>query len=204
VIDTADSTAEDPPARRTRGPQLLNAICDHAMQHGLAALSLRPVAHAVGSSTGVLRFLFGSKEKLIARLLDLLLTRDRAMLGHDQGCPDDVDDLNQLWRRVRSPQRRHQMLLSFEGQIYSLRRPGRVPYAEAHFRAWLAAAARAAPAACRDPESIQATLIVAMLRGALLDLLATGDSDRVHAAVTLYIRSLETASATRTTLRGRR
>jgi hypothetical protein len=95
---------------------LLDAICGYAEQHGLAALSPCSVASAVGSGTGVLRFLFGSKDELIARLLNLLLTRDRVAVG--DGCGVDVDGPHNLWRRVRSPRRRRQMLLSLEGQVY--------------------------------------------------------------------------------------
>ena len=50
---------------------------------------------------------------------------------------------------------------------------------------WLAVLAAAQPAGVRDSAAGRAerTLVLAVLRGALLDLLATGDAERVSAAV---------------------
>ena len=53
----------DPPS--TRQVELVEAAYAYALEHGLAGASLRPVAEAIGSSTGVLRFLFGSKDGLV-------------------------------------------------------------------------------------------------------------------------------------------
>ena len=55
-----------PSARRT---ELVEAAYAYALEHGLAGASLRPVAEAIGSSTGVLRFLFGSKDGLVRAIL---------------------------------------------------------------------------------------------------------------------------------------
>ncbi|MFD8864342.1 hypothetical protein ACFV1F_08135 [Streptomyces sp. NPDC059590] len=58
---------------------------------------------------------------------------------------------------------------------------------------WLALLARSQPAAGRDTEAARAqrTLVLAVLRGALLDLLATGDSARATAALHLQLDLLE-------------
>ncbi|MCC5697309.1 TetR family transcriptional regulator, partial [Klebsiella pneumoniae] len=60
-----------PSARKV---ELLEAAYRYALTHGLAGLSLRPLAKEIGSSPRVLLYLFGSKEGLV----QALLTRARA------------------------------------------------------------------------------------------------------------------------------
>jgi hypothetical protein len=57
---------------------------------------------------------------------------------------------------------------------------------------WLAVLAAAQPAAQRDTAAgrAQRTLVLAVLRGALLDLLATGDTARTAAAVDRQLAGL--------------
>jgi len=52
-----------------RKEELLELAYAYVREHGLAQLSLRPLAAATGSSPRVLLFLFGSKEGLIRALL---------------------------------------------------------------------------------------------------------------------------------------
>lgn len=53
-----------------RRAEIVEAAYEYVLGAGLAGASLRPLADAVGSSTGVLRFLFGSKDGLVAAVLD--------------------------------------------------------------------------------------------------------------------------------------
>ena len=53
-----------------RQNELLEAAYRYVLQHGISRTSLRPLAAAIGSSTRVLMFLFGSKDGLIRALLD--------------------------------------------------------------------------------------------------------------------------------------
>ncbi len=52
-----------------RRKELLERAYQYALAHGLADLSLRPLAAAIGSSPRVLLFLFGSKDGLVRALL---------------------------------------------------------------------------------------------------------------------------------------
>src|SRR5437588_13000396 len=52
-----------------RREELLERAYRYILQHGVADLSLRPLAAAVGSSPRVLLFLFGSKAGLVQALL---------------------------------------------------------------------------------------------------------------------------------------
>jgi AcrR family transcriptional regulator len=53
-------------------PDLLAAMAAHVRAHGLAGASLRPLARAAGTSDRMLIYHFGSKDALIAALLDQL------------------------------------------------------------------------------------------------------------------------------------
>ena len=53
----------------SRKAELLELAYAHALEHGLAGMSLRPLADAIGSSPGVLLYCFGSKDGLVRGLL---------------------------------------------------------------------------------------------------------------------------------------
>src|SRR5258705_10074843 len=48
---------------------LLEAATDHVLEHGMAGLSLRPLALALGTSPRMLLYHFGSKEQLVTDVL---------------------------------------------------------------------------------------------------------------------------------------
>ena len=63
-----------------RRRELLDAAYRYVLDHGLADLSLRPLAAAIGSSPRVLLFLFGSKDGLVAALLARARAEELAVL----------------------------------------------------------------------------------------------------------------------------
>ncbi|MGH3608742.1 MAG: TetR/AcrR family transcriptional regulator [Pseudonocardiaceae bacterium] len=79
------SPAQGGPAQAgsPRRDQLLERAYAYVLNHGLAGMSLRPLAAAVGSSPRVLLFLFGSKDDLVRALL----ARARA---------DEIEHLNRV------------------------------------------------------------------------------------------------------------
>ena len=58
--------------RRLSRETLLPLLAAHVLEHGLSGLSLRPLAKAAGTSDRMLIYHFGSKERLVADLLDHL------------------------------------------------------------------------------------------------------------------------------------
>ncbi len=60
-----------PPARMSR-ETLLPPLVAYVMQHGLADASLRPLAKAAGTSDRMLLYHFGTKDALVAALLEYL------------------------------------------------------------------------------------------------------------------------------------
>jgi AcrR family transcriptional regulator len=55
-------------------------MADHVLAHGLPVATLRPLAAAAGTSDRMLIYRYGTKDALIARLLDILADRLTAML----------------------------------------------------------------------------------------------------------------------------
>jgi AcrR family transcriptional regulator len=185
-----------PPTPSARESELLEAAYTYALGHGLAELSLRPLAAAVGSSPRVLLYLFGSKEGLIRALLararrDELALVERVGRGRERGGGDPAAMALELWRWLADDAHRALLALWAESYVRSLTEPQGpwAGFAEATVRDWLELLAGAQEEAERDTPAGEArrTLVLAVLRGALLDLLATGDAERTTAAVELAL-----------------
>ena len=181
----------DPSARRD---ELLEGAYRYVLEHGINSLSLRPLARAVGSSPRVLLFLFGSKEGLVRALLDRARVDELALLA-DLGSPGaDVDlptTVAALWRWLVADERRALLRLWAEAYARSLLEPNGPwrAFARAGVEDWLALLAAAQPPRRRHTRAAVAerTLALAVLRGALLDLLATDDAERATAAVQRHL-----------------
>lgn len=181
--------ASTPSARQT---ELLERAYAYALRHGLADLSLRPLAAAIGSSPRVLLFLFGSKDGLVRALLARARLDELALLDElrqDDGHPDTALDVvaGRVWAWLAAPEHRPLLTLWVEGYARSLVDPDGpwAGFARATVEDWLTVLAAAQPPEHRDTPAgrAQRSLVLAVLRGALLDLLATGDVERTSAAV---------------------
>jgi AcrR family transcriptional regulator len=69
------------PAPKDRRAELSESICDWMLEHGVAALSLRPLATALGTSTYSLIYWFGSRDGVIAAGLDVSERRQQEMIA---------------------------------------------------------------------------------------------------------------------------
>ncbi|GAA3744343.1 AcrR family transcriptional regulator [Spinactinospora alkalitolerans] len=182
----------DGPPPSARQIDLVERAYRYALDHGLAELSLRPLASAIGSSPRVLLYLFGSKDGLVRALLAraradelALLDRLRDLNGRRPLGLDTVAE--QIWAWLAAPEHRPLLTLWAEGYSRSLIDPEGPwgGFARATVEDWLDVLAAAQPPEHRDAPlgARQRTLVLAVLRGALLDLLATGDEERTTAAV---------------------
>ena len=189
--------AQPPPSARQA--ELLEAGYAYALTHGLADLSLRPLAAAIGSSPRVLMFLFGNKDGLVRALLARARADELAALEQlrapDDGAPPGLRAAcAEIWSWLSSPAHRPLLTLWLEGYARSLVDPDGAwtDFARATVRDWLEVLALAQSADERDtPDGAERrTLALAVLRGALLDLLATGDTKRTTAAVDRALAAL--------------
>lgn len=182
-----------------RETELLDLAYQYALEHGLGDLSLRPLAKAIGSSPRVLLYLFGSKDGLIRALLtraradELALLEQAPRRSEVERSGIDVT-ASQVWSWLIAEEHRALLTLWVEGYARSLVDPTGpwAGFARSTVEDWLTLLAASQPAGERDTSAgaAQRTLALAVLRGALLDLLATGDVERTTAAVHQQLTAL--------------
>ncbi|MFD8751033.1 TetR family transcriptional regulator [Kitasatospora sp. NPDC059577] len=180
------------PARRER---TLARATDHVLAHGLAGLSLRPLAAALDTSPRMLLYDFGSKQELVAAVLAEARRRGAARLT---GCPPPgtgtpAQRLRGIWTWLSAPERAPFVRLFFEVHADGLAHPEHYPDRARAITDWfdtLSAAFR--DVADGEDDTATPTLVMAVLRGLLFDLTTTGDRDRADRALERFARLLGT------------
>jgi AcrR family transcriptional regulator len=185
-----------------RGPRerLLAAVLAYVSEHGVSDLRLREVAAAVGTSHRMLIYHFGSREGLMVAIVRAVEAAQQAFLAELAADPSvsEADAIRLMWRRLAEPALWPNERLFFE--IYALAlqgRPGTAGLLDDVVSAWVEPAAAWAMGHGRSTEAARADarLGVAVMRGLLLDLLATGDRAAVDAAVERFARLYEASGA---------
>jgi AcrR family transcriptional regulator len=196
-VTAADQAPSPRPSPRKE--ELLELAYRYVLAHGLAGMSLRPLADAVGSSPRVLLFLFGSKDALVRELLSRARADELRVLDGargERGAGGLAEFAGRIWGWLVAPEHRGLLTLWVEAYGRSLVEPDGAwaGFARRTVTDWLdVLAGLQAPARRRGRAGeTERTLLLAVLRGAFLDLLATGDVERTTAAVTVHLRGLRT------------
>lgn len=183
-------------APSARQDELLELAYQYVLVHGLAEMSLRPLAKAIGSSPRVLLFLYGSKDNLIRALLERARADELAAVAafRDTDSPADlIDSARQVWHWLSAESHRHLLGLWVEAYARSLVDPDGpwARFAAQTVQDWLGLLASRQPPRRRGRAgAAERTAVLAVLRGAMLDLLATGDVARTSQGVDLVLRAL--------------
>ena len=180
-----------------RRAELLDLTMRYAAQHGIATLSLRPLAAALGTSSRMLVHYFGTKEELIGQALVAARPDIPALLAaHARAGHDPARMAGRLWRELTTggeQETRTRLLL--EVMALALTQPEQYrEYAVNAVRAWLdplVDALRAAGPTARDARA-RATMLVSGLRGLALDRYLTGDRQRTDDAAAALIAAATT------------
>ncbi|MCC3313732.1 TetR/AcrR family transcriptional regulator [Nocardia africana] len=170
-----------------RRGELIDAIMDYVLEHGIADLSFRPLADAVGVSHVTLRHHFGTKEELVAEIFETIRAREPVTSDVDG---DAEALLRSLWNRWTQPEGARHFRLLFEAYGQALMHPDRYGrFLDSVVSDWISLITTlAVRAGCpTDHAETFATALLAQLRGLQLDLLATGEHARVEAALDLVI-----------------
>jgi AcrR family transcriptional regulator len=176
-----------------RPGELREAIVQYLIEHGLTDLSLRPLAKAIGSSPRVLLYYFGSKEKMVVDVLAEIRKQQRASYGQVQ-TGSLAEDCRIIWKHMSAPDSEPLFRLFFEVYGMALRRPKLYKaFLDSTIEDWLRLIAdplchEGQP---RNEARAFATVILAGLRGFMLDLCTTGDRKRVNRAVGLWLHTLD-------------
>ncbi len=184
-------------ASPTRPAQLLDAIVEYLVKQGVAELSLRPLAKAVGSSPRVLLYYFGSKEELVVKALARLRERQRSTFSRMREAKYDQpsDACRAIWQQMSAPQSEPLFKFFFETYAMALRHPKNYAgFLNTAVEDWLEFVA--SPLIRKGQPSEQArafaTIVIAGFRGFMLDYCASRDRTRVDRAVDLWLASLDT------------
>lgn len=172
--------------------ELLHAAIEYVAANGLTDLSLRRLAAELGTSHRMLSHHFGSKEGLWVAIIQEVEQRQLALFDTVLIDPDASlgDTLRAWWQHISHPSLWPNERLFFEVYGQALHhRPHTAHLLDGIVDNWLAPAAALGEARglARDEALAFARLGLAVSRGLLLDLLATGDRQGVDAAMEQWI-----------------
>jgi AcrR family transcriptional regulator len=162
---------------------------DYLLRVGVSAADLGEMARELDTSARMLVHYFGSKDELIAAAVDEARAQQLALFRDWFESRDDrtvADLLRSLWDLMQTPQLRPYLRLFSEVYTLTVQQPGRFPgfSTQAAVHDWLPgleSALREGGAGDEEARA-QATLVLAVQRGLLLDEQGTGEHGRVEAA----------------------
>lgn len=183
-------------ANEQRPVDLLDAVIRYLVAHGVAEVSLRPLAKAVDSSPRVLLYYFGSKEDMVVKALARLRDKQRAEFASMKGASFDSTSgaCLAIWKHMSAPDSEPLFRLFFEAYALALRHPQKFwEFLHNVIEDWLEfLAAPLTGKGCTKSEARAfATVVLAGFRGFMLDYCASGDRKRLDSAVQLWLRALD-------------
>ncbi|MGE3960095.1 MAG: TetR/AcrR family transcriptional regulator [Dehalococcoidia bacterium] len=160
--------------------ELLQRILGEVAANGLADRSLRELAEAVGSSHRMLLYHFESRAGLVAAIVETVEASQRAMLWELAAQSEGSADLvRKLWAQVSSEELRPFVRLFFECVGVT----GGVGLTEP----WLDVSATVGDQLGIETDVDELRLGVAVTRGLLIDVLATGDAEPATRSLERFI-----------------
>ncbi|MDT5208716.1 MAG: hypothetical protein QOF67_1131 [Mycobacterium sp.] len=169
-----------------RRQEVLDAVVKECAAHGIGDRSLRDIATAVGTSHRMLLHHFGSRNELLLAIVDAVERRQRALLHELPTEPAAA--VAAMWADLRRAELRPFERLFFE--CYARGVQGEQPFARmlpGAVDAWLSEDQSTDPALVR--------LGLAVMRGLLLDLVATDDRRGVDAAAQAFADLIQRAGS---------
>jgi len=166
----------------------------------MSDLSLRELAAAIGTSHRMLIYHFGSREGLLVAVTRAVEEEQRSFLARLAADPavGPREAITAMWRHLADTRLWPSERLFFEIYGQALQgRPGTAGFLDGIVEDWIAMITQYSAQLGIPPEAARADarLGIAVIRGLLLDLLATGDRALVDEAVGRYIELCEAALA---------
>jgi AcrR family transcriptional regulator len=172
----------------TRKAVLLESLIAYLVKRGIADVSLRPMAAAVGTSARLLIFHFGSKERLLLEVLDETQARLQRSLAQLLAEPSvaRTAPLRQFWDWALKDANLAQLRVMYQLHILAAqdhKTYGR--YLKRNSLNWLELVQTVLKPSQRS--SALASLIVAVFDGLFIEVVSTGDRRRASAAIDEFI-----------------
>ncbi|UAK33621.1 TetR/AcrR family transcriptional regulator [Nocardia asteroides] len=171
------------PLDHAKRAELLAAVVRYIADHGLADLSLRPLAAELGTSSRMLIYYFTTKEELLVQALATQRPDIAALFADIADASELRDRLWDFWTANTSGHGRVsvRVMLQVLGAACAPRSPY-IDYATAAIAAFVAALTDGLRSLGLDDPEVVATLLVSGLRGILQDQLITGEVERTDRA----------------------
>lgn len=164
---------------------------DHVARHGLSELSLRELAEAVGTSHRMLHYHFGGREGLVAAIVETMESDQRSVLrelARTASTPQAV--IRAQWQALTRPEVLPFVALFFEVlALAAHQRPGTEGFLGGLTTPWLDAGRAAATRLGIDADDDELRLGVAVMRGLLIDVLASGEVEPATRALERFLGS---------------
>jgi AcrR family transcriptional regulator len=179
--------------RRHGRDRLLAAAIAYVAAHGLHDRSLRELAAAIGTSHRMLIYHFGSKQGLMRAIVEEVERQQRALFAQfvaDASMPP-LEAGRAFWRHLADPQLTNNVRLFFELYGQALQgRTGTQGFLDRIVDDWVEPLTEYEVSHGVPPDIARADarLGVAVTRGLLLDLVATGNRAAVDAAYVRYLQ----------------
>ncbi|WP_431971190.1 TetR family transcriptional regulator [Nocardia sp. bgisy134] len=178
------------PLDHAKRAELLSGVVDYIAAHGLAELSLRPLAAELGTSSRMLIYYFDTKEELLVQALATQRPNIRALFADIADAPALRARLWDFWRAntTGAGATSVKVMLQVLGAACASNGPY-ADYATDAIGTFVAALADGLRRFNVDDAEVIATLLVSGLRGILQDRIITGDVSRTDKAAHRLIES---------------
>lgn len=169
--------------------ELLGRVIEHAAAQGLSDCSLRELAEAVGTSHRMLLYHFGSRAGLVAAVVATVEAQQRDVLVElGAWATDPLGVLNEQWKILSAPDMAPFVRLFFEFVSQSMfDRPGTQGFLHALTTPWIDAGKAVAADLGVEVDEVDLRLGIAVMRGLLLDAVASGDATGPTAALERFV-----------------
>jgi AcrR family transcriptional regulator len=187
-----------------RRQELLDRVVAYLAGHGLADVSLRPMARELGVSVNALVHHFGAKEELVVaalrRAAEVQVELERRWIARQPGITE-ADLLRRWWRWINaSPANLAVVRLGIEAAALDATTSGLPGAVRAdQIAPWRANIEQRLVAEGMDPDeaALEAPLVKAMFTGLVVDLLATGERRRLTASLEAGVTRLHSRFSVR-------
>lgn len=177
--------------------QLLARVMAHVAETGLSDASLREIADAAGTSHRMLNYHFGGRDGLVAAIVEAMEAQQReALRALAEGADSPTAVVRAQWAELSRPEVAPFVRLFFEVLALALHgRPGTDGFLDGLTEPWIEVGTEVAGRIGTDVDPAETRLGIAVMRGLLLDALASGDVAAASESLDRFLAMWEAARA---------